>query len=407
MSVGKDDLYQNDAKFHAFPGSTYPPVSWDLGFSDMKRSASKTRCLKEVANYDLFRRHLENTFVTTSENKTFWGKAIYEDCFHGKMDQGSQCIAETFIDTLYPDDFVRDEALEILKAKPEDKPWYLQVNFPGPHPPIFVTSEMASSVHKRKWPDPADSVIAQHWSCPEYGGNPEFGGRCNYGAELERLDNLMKSIVDQVTLEDTMVCITGDHGEMLGDHNLGGKKVPWQPSISVPLLCMGAGIQVGKTYGDPVTTLDLPGTFMEVAGVEKAEKMTTQSLVPALTTPSQPLTRQTVHSGLDEWRAVIRSINGVSWKLVCCIGKCQSAPTGTPEPSKGWSLLLYDTEADPDDMISLHWENPNIVATLRQDLPRGWCPNTNGVTAKPPPLSASTGAPQQKVPITAEQKEAA
>ena len=62
---------------------------------------------------------------------------------------------------------------------------------------------------------------------------------------------------NKVNLTNTVVCITGDHGEMLGDHNMGGQKVPYQPSISVPLLCMGAGVVPHYVHTDPVTTLDL------------------------------------------------------------------------------------------------------------------------------------------------------
>lgn len=399
MSVGKDDLYHNDPKFHAFPGSPFPPEPWDVGFSDMRRSASKDRVLKEGSKgaFDLFRKHLESHHVTSTStdnnnnNKTYKAYDIYQDCYHGKVnDPTSQCNSETFTDDLYPDDFVRDSAIDILQNKPPDKPWFLQVNFPGPHPPVFVTSKMASDVRERQWPKPVDAnqVWVDYWKCPDFTGGPQYGGRCNYGGELERLDALMKSIVEKdhvLQTNNTIVCITGDHGEMLGDHNMGGKKVPWQPSIMVPLVCMGPGIIAGKVYSDPVATLDLGGTFLELAGVAKPDDkhMTTESLLPVMTSNNKPLPREVVHTGLEQWRAVIRLIDGVSWKLVCCIGDCPNAPSWTAKAVKGWNVLLYDTEADPDDMASLHREHPEIVGLMSHDLPKGWCPLQRQAYAKP------------------------
>ena len=239
---------------------------------------------------------------------------------------------------------------------------------------------MSASVAGRDWPVPVDAP-ASFLSCPQKLGvneyEPHFGGRCNYAAELENLDMLMLKVqrylerIDEAN--NTVVCIVGDHGEMLGDHSLLGKKVPWQASISVPLVCFGPGIAKGIEYHGPVTTLDLGGTFMELAGTTANEDMTTQSLRPLLT-GGEPR-RDYVMSGLDNWRLVVQQIDDVSYKLVCCKGPC-SEPNSSPEASlslEEWNMLLYDTQADRFDMHPIA-NKPEIVEELRTHLPAGWCP---------------------------------
>merc|ERR1712045_1097445 len=111
---------------------------------------------------------------------------------------------------------------------------------------------------------------------------PQREGRCNYGAQIEHIDSLMHQTIQHLDrineLENTLVCITGDHGEMLGDHGQIAKAKPWQGAISVPLLCFGPGVKKGSIHADPVTTLDLAGTFLDYAEYGSAPyPMTTRS----------------------------------------------------------------------------------------------------------------------------------
>jgi arylsulfatase len=299
LMVGKDDLYHHDARFPYFPGSTHPPHVLDLGFSDARRSVSKTRVTKELPPFDRFRIHLNDLKIQGQK-----GFEIYMDCFHNNTLE-NLCRTDTYVNDIYLDDFIHNDALDMLSRRPAHKPFFLQVNFAGPHPPNFIPSSMANSVKDRIWPDPIDNTSPNRWKCPEFTGSPQYGGRCSYAAELERLDAYMESIVQNVNLTNTLVCITGDHGEMLGDHNMGGKAVPYQPSISVPLFCMGNRVASHHVVNTPVTIMDLAGTFLEVGGLKPDPNMTTQSLWSTMIN-SSPSLRTVVHSGLGNWRLVVK-----------------------------------------------------------------------------------------------------
>lgn len=414
MSCGKDDLFKGDVNFPYFPGVNYSRLDgWmDLGFSDAIRTLGKTKVTRIKENFDPYRNYLEETLVSLPDGKEIKAIDAYRDCSEGKITPGSSnCDSLSFTEELYPDTYVQRNAISLLDRKPRDKPWFLQVNFPGPHPPFLATKEMAESVADREWPRPYDN---EHYDpiCPQQemqNKGQEFGpqkdGRCNYGAQIEHIDSLIDQTIrhlDRKELDNTLVCITGDHGEMLGDHGQIAKAKPWQGSISVPLLCFGPGVKNGSIYADPVTTLDLPGTFLDYAGYGRAPyPMTTRSLRPLLQDASKrhakmfhnkavehlhPV-RECVSSGYGSWRAVIKvtydktshtSNQHVStYKLICCKDACPGAPqSASPVSARGWNVLLYDTIADPFDMLPLEKNLPSIVEEMIPLLPNGWCVDT-------------------------------
>ncbi len=78
-----------------------------------------------------------------------------------------------------------------------------------------------------------------------------------------RLGLLLDELSRQGVLENTLVVVTSDHGEHLGDHGLffhGGSL--YRQLVQVPLLIMGKkGIPVGRTVAEPVSLRDLPATY--------------------------------------------------------------------------------------------------------------------------------------------------
>jgi arylsulfatase A-like enzyme len=76
-------------------------------------------------------------------------------------------------------------------------------------------------------------------------------------------------------LDNTMIIFTSDHGEMLGDHHMGGKSVFFEGSAHVPMLVVPASAQGrealrGTTCDALVTLADLYPTCLAAAGVRRA-----------------------------------------------------------------------------------------------------------------------------------------
>jgi choline-sulfatase len=66
--------------------------------------------------------------------------------------------------------------------------------------------------------------------------------------------------------ENTVVVLTSDHGDMLGEHGLWYKMAPFEGSARVPLLVSGPGRFAPGRVAQTVSLVDLLPTFAELAG---------------------------------------------------------------------------------------------------------------------------------------------
>jgi arylsulfatase len=90
--------------------------------------------------------------------------------------------------------------------------------------------------------------------------------RSAYYALLEQIDDGIGRIVETLrecgVLDNTLIVISADHGELLGDHGAWGKRSFYQGSVTVPLILhWPAGLPGGVVRETPVSTLDLFPTF--------------------------------------------------------------------------------------------------------------------------------------------------
>ncbi|MFW6335690.1 MAG: sulfatase, partial [Phycisphaeraceae bacterium] len=170
----------------------------------------------------------------------------------------------------YADRFIADHAVRWLEqCGTGDAPWYLNVSFVGPHPPMWHPGEC----------DVAPDDVPLPW----LGIEPTAAmkqRRAHYMQKCILLDRYVGMILDQLetagTLENTLVVFTSDHGDMLGDFGQWDKRFFREPSAGVPLIVAGPGIPRGdrdlggQVRRDLVSTLDLYPTFLAAAGLDPA-----------------------------------------------------------------------------------------------------------------------------------------
>lgn len=99
-----------------------------------------------------------------------------------------------------------------------------------------------------------------------------------------QLNRFFESLAEFGQAQNTYACFISDHGEMLGDHHIFRKSVPFQGSIRVPFVLSGprdSGIQPGKRLSDPVVELcDVMPTLLNCAGLEVPSHLHGRSLLP-------------------------------------------------------------------------------------------------------------------------------
>jgi arylsulfatase A-like enzyme len=93
-----------------------------------------------------------------------------------------------------------------------------------------------------------------------------------YDDSIAYLDRRLGSLLDELgrrgVLENTLVVVTADHGEHLGDHGLffhGGSL--YRQLVHVPFVIVGDNeVPAGRTVAEPVSLRDLPATIIDLLG---------------------------------------------------------------------------------------------------------------------------------------------
>ena len=209
---------------------------------------------------------------------------------------------------LHSDVFVGRMARWWLDTKPVDKPLFMVIGFPGPHPPYDPTPEYINRYMNRDIPLPDVSaeelaglpppfvekrqhdVDVDHDSVAwDLNPTPEqlHRMRAYYCANVEMIDREVGEILDTLEqrgkLDNTIVIFTSDHGDCLGDHGLSQKWAPYEAVTRVPLIISGPKhFESGKEVDALVQLFDLGPTILEWAGVEPNSAYEAESLNDAL-----------------------------------------------------------------------------------------------------------------------------
>jgi len=200
--------------------------------------------------------------------------------------------------------------------------------------------------------DPHDPYEPPGRYAVEYADHP-YDGEVAWSDEL--VGRLVAALRDSGRLNDTLVVVTSDHGEGLGDHgeDVHGYFV-YESTLHVPLVVRGPGVVPGTRIDGVTRAIDLFPTMLEMAGIADAPRASGRSLAPALR--GQPLADEPafaeslvplVHFGWSDLRAV----RDGRWKFILA-----------PRPE------LYDLDRDPGETKNLVDAEPARARAMRAGL---------------------------------------
>jgi arylsulfatase A-like enzyme len=270
----------------------------------------------------------------------------------------------------HPTTWVADRACDWLgRVEP---PFFAWVSFTDPHHPMDPPApwsrryapadvlEVLPPVHPREHDDspPLHKVLAEglrgrplEWANP--GGatlTREELARMTAGyygmvAQLDHaIGRLLDALDERGLAGDTLVIVTTDHGEFLGEHQMIFKgPFGYDSLLRVPLVVRGPGFARGAVVGDPVGTIDLAPTMLAAAGLETPAWMEGRSLAD--------LPREYVLTENDFQivaRIPLRTITTGRYKL----HRYLAHPFGE----------LYDLQEDPGEIVN-RWDDPAYAAT--------------------------------------------
>ncbi len=246
----------------------------------------------------------------------------------------------------YTDEYAGRMGLEMLKNFPSGAPWHLTVNFPSPHSPFDAPASWLDRYNGVDFPQP-------HRPSGKMMPEDHLAVRRNYAAMIECVDywcgRMIAAVQQRGELEDTVIVLSADHGEMLGDFNSWGKGSMRWPSVGVPMIIAGPGVKdTGRCSDALVEVTDLSATFLESAGIPTPDGWDARPLLPILRGESETH-REFQVSMLNQKKMIADR----QYKLILGEGK---------------RTMLFDTLADPWEDHNLALEQPEQVERLTKQL---------------------------------------
>lgn len=202
---------------------------------------------------------------------------------------------------LHMTNWTTQQALDFLRERDPSVPYFLTVSYLAPHPPLIPPAFYMERYLRAEMPDP---VIGDWAEMPENEGrgvvpDPQrlnLAGetlrstRAAYYGLINHVDDQIRRILNMITgnaydLRNTIVVLTSDHGELLGDHYLWRKQWPYEPSARIPMLISAPerfGVQRGGVSEAPVGLEDIMPTLLDFAGVDIPDTVEGQSLAPLI-----------------------------------------------------------------------------------------------------------------------------
>ncbi|MBB3073247.1 arylsulfatase A-like enzyme [Paenibacillus baekrokdamisoli] len=202
-------------------------------------------------------------------------------------------------ESLHYTNWTVNEAQRFIQNRDPSCPYFLTVSFLAPHPPLIPPEFYMERYMRTGVPEP---VIGEWAKAPVAGGKGspvDSAEVCLSGEELlscrsayygliNHIDDQLSRLLSSVEAEgadNTIIIFTSDHGEMLGDHYLFRKSVPYEPSVRVPLFISAPpryGIRKGQVISKPVSLEDIMPTILDLSGVEIPNTVEGSSLAPLM-----------------------------------------------------------------------------------------------------------------------------
>jgi len=373
----------NVGKMHTIPYNS------DSGFHERYVVENKDRYMEGRWYFDEWDKALAANGLVKQQRETYRKRQDYRDslgCFDWELPE-----------KLHSDAFVGDMAKWWVETYPPTEPLFLQVGFPGPHPPFDPPKRYSDAYLKRNdlplpkpsrdeleslhqelkdkrqhdvdvdhdsvvWSlDPTEDQMQRLWA--HYLGNVTLID--------EKVGELLESLKERGYLEDAIVIFTSDHGECLGEHGLIQKWSMYDIVTRVPTIIWSTAgrFEGGRAIEGLCQLFDLGPTILDYAGITSPATFEAKSLKSALegkdwVPRSHVFCEQIGDVAMAGGVEFITGVRSDRWKLVHFKGSEDGQ--------------LFDLESDPKEVCNL-WSDPAYADRKREllDVMRDWLIESN------------------------------
>jgi arylsulfatase A-like enzyme len=253
-------------------------------------------------------------------------------------------------------------------------PWCAHLSYIKPHWPYIVPEPYASMYGPEHVPDAVRDAVEREDAHPVFDTfmkgpvgrafqDDEVRAKVipAYMGLIKQCDDQLGRLLDHLEatgqMDRTMIVLTSDHGDYLGDHWLGEKNLFHDPSVKVPMIIYDPRRDANATRGTVcdalVESIDLAATFIEAAGGEVPDHIVEgRSLLPWLR-GEVPDWRNYVISEYDYGAQPAAERLGIAprdCRLFMVFDGCYKLiHSAVP----GMRPMLFDLAQDPQELIDL------------------------------------------------------
>ena len=282
--------------------------------------------------------------------------------------------------------FLTNALLKSLAVR-EDESWFAHATFIRPHPPLCAPAPYNTLCTPADMPPPnraatrqleaaahpylEATVGASHLNNVIFG----LGGRISVdsaedaralraiymglAAEVDHhFGRIMSYLRDSGQLDNTLLVVTADHGEMLGDHYLWGKQTLFEPAFHVPLFIRDPDrpASFGRKLTAFTEAVDITPTILSWLGATPPAAMNGRSLLGHLGDVPPEDWRDHVFYELDFGEPDEPTIAQEALGLPlaeCNLAVIRERRFKYVHFNAGLPPLLYDLQADPEELHNL------------------------------------------------------
>jgi arylsulfatase A-like enzyme len=323
------------------------------------------------------------------------------------FDQGFDTYLEVWKDAeRNRTELVTQRGLDLLRDTSRDRPFFYWLHYFDPHARYEPPARFAGLFVNDKLFDPTWRVPLQRERRKDIGGIPTTASLGNdtrvdyyvarYDAEIRAVDEqvgvLLRELERRGLADNTLVVVTADHGESLGDHNYFFEhgRFPYDSCVRVPLIVRGPGTGApGRILRSPVGLIDLAPTLLDLAGLPanpEAQGKSLRRLLNGERVGSSRWAFTFTESGYA--KDYQRSVTSERYKLV-----------SVPDPEdrkvmKGSDFELYDLQKDPGETRNVIGEQPKVAEALKKQLDR-WIVESGAPSEAPAEVSLDRDTEEQ------------
>ncbi len=184
-------------------------------------------------------------------------------------------------------------AFEFLDGQPDEgkRPTFMWLHYFEPHSPYPLTSYASERLGEYDGVLADGADVAEFYELNKLKQDEDGSARVIqhlYDGRVMDADLLVGELLEGLKarnlLEETIIIVVGDHGQLLGEHGAYGHgKLIWQELLQVPLIIVdpresGRGLVASQRVG----VIDLMPTVLDLLDIESPEAVQGRSLVSAI-----------------------------------------------------------------------------------------------------------------------------